>query len=446
MFCLPFHTITADSDSSCIYNSLTREALNYLWLRTPVYEKQGPKWCIASPGGPQRVQTYPGLGSTTRMPFSPDTGKPRTAIRGRANPHGSGSVETPLSKHLLSQRKRKFPRTPATPVAVLVQRQDGAERVIAYASRALSKAEQNYSTTDKECLAVVWALTKFRPYLYGIPFRVVTDHHALCWLANLKDPSGRLARWSLRLQEFDVTIVHKSGRKHNDADCLSRAPVESPPDSTDDDDDARFLGAVTDIDMGALQRDDPELRAVIDHLEGQGSSVPRVLARDLPSFVLRQGVLFKKNFGTSNPPWLLVVPASLREEIFQACHDDPTAGHLGYSRTLARIRDKYYWPRFPKTVHLYTRSCHECQRRKKPPTKPAGLLQPIPAPTTPFQQIGMDLLGPFPTSTQGNRWIIVATDYLTRYAETKALPSGTAVEVAKFLSSPFSFDTAHLKC
>ncbi|KAM7298449.1 hypothetical protein ISCGN_019044 [Ixodes scapularis] len=70
---------------------------------TPVYEKRGPKWCIASPGGPRRVQTYPGLGSTTRMPFSPDTGKPRTVRRGRANPHGSGSVETPLSKHLLSQ-------------------------------------------------------------------------------------------------------------------------------------------------------------------------------------------------------------------------------------------------------------------------------------------------------------------------------------------------------
>ncbi|KAM7282390.1 hypothetical protein ISCGN_002540 [Ixodes scapularis] len=75
----------------------------FLASGTPVYEKRGPKWCIASPGGPRRVQTYPGLGSTTRMPFSPDTGKPRTARRGRANPHGSGSVETPLSKHLLSQ-------------------------------------------------------------------------------------------------------------------------------------------------------------------------------------------------------------------------------------------------------------------------------------------------------------------------------------------------------
>ena len=317
--------------------------------------------------------------------------------------------------------------------AVLVQRQEGTERVIAYASRTLSNAERNYSTTEKECLAVVWAITKFRPYLYGSPFRVVTDHHSLCWLANLKDPSGRLARWSLRLQEYDVTVVYKSGRKHSDADCLSRAPVESATGcAKDDDDDDRFLGAVSANDMAALQRDDPELRALIDHLEGRGGTIPRSFSRVLPTFAIRQGVLYKKNFADGNTTWLLVIPTGLREEIFQACHDDPTSGHLGYSRTLARIREKYYWPKLPKSVHQYTRSCHECQRRKKPPTRPAGLLQPIAPPTAPFQQIGMDLLGPFPPSTQGNRWIIVATDYLTRYAETKALPSGTAVEVAKF--------------
>ncbi|KAM7313144.1 DDE-type integrase/transposase/recombinase [Ixodes scapularis] len=145
------------------------------------------------------------------------------------------------------------------------------------------------------------------------------------------------------------------------------------------------------------------------------------------------GVLNKENFGDNSTPWLLVIPIDLREEIFQACHDDPTSGHLGYSRTLARIREKYYWPKLPKVVHLYTPLFHECQRCKKPQTKPAGLLQPIAPPTAPFQQIGMDLLGTLSAvnvgKPLGNRRHRLSHAV---YAETTALPSGTAVEVARF--------------
>ncbi|KAM7290794.1 DDE-type integrase/transposase/recombinase [Ixodes scapularis] len=158
-----------------------------------------------------------------------------------------------------------------------------------------------------------------------------------------------------------VATASRPASKSAAPSAEAAAPCKSPQRSSPELDD-----------MARRQRDDPELRALIEHLEGRGATVPRVFSRAPPTFVLRQGVLYKENFGDNSTPWLLVIPTDLRAEIFQACHDDPTSGHLGYSRTLARIRERFYWPKLPKTVHFYTRSCHECQRRKKPPTKPAG--------------------------------------------------------------------------
>ena len=88
--------------------------------------------------------------------------------------------------------------------AILLQTQEGGQRTIAFGSRALTSAERNYSATEKECLAVVWALEKWRPYMYieGRHCRVVTDHQALCWLFRKSKQTGRLARWILRLQDF----------------------------------------------------------------------------------------------------------------------------------------------------------------------------------------------------------------------------------------------------
>jgi RNase H-like domain found in reverse transcriptase/Reverse transcriptase (RNA-dependent DNA polymerase)/Aspartyl protease/Zinc knuckle len=100
--------------------------------------------------------------------------------------------------------------------------QKGHERVIAYASRTLAPAEKNYSVTEKECLAVVWAVTYFRQYLHGSHFNLITDHSALKSLFAYKMPQTRLARWIAILQEYTFTTIYKPGKNHSNVDTLSR--------------------------------------------------------------------------------------------------------------------------------------------------------------------------------------------------------------------------------
>ena len=108
--------------------------------------------------------------------------------------------------------------------AVLSQEVGGKERVIAYASRALSKPERNYCVTRRELLAVVVYLKHFRQYLYGSKITVRTDHGALRWLLNFRDPQAQMARWLQVIAEYDIEIVHRAGRSHSNADSLSRRP------------------------------------------------------------------------------------------------------------------------------------------------------------------------------------------------------------------------------
>ena len=97
--------------------------------------------------------------------------------------------------------------------AVLAQKdENGKDFACAYISKGMDPAQQNYTVTEKECLAVVWAIKKFRIYLYK-KFYVVTDHVALAWLISLKDPNGRLPRWACYLQAYDMEIIHRKGQK-----------------------------------------------------------------------------------------------------------------------------------------------------------------------------------------------------------------------------------------
>ena len=155
--------------------------------------------------------------------------------------------------------------------AVLSQVQDGKEHVIAYAARALSKAERNYSTTRKELLALVWGMEHFETYLYGRQFLARTDHSALQWLKNFKSPRGQVARWLERLSDFDFEVEHRPGQSHGNADGLSRLAWESTTLAEQDEDAVLIQSINVELlsreSMKATLKQDPVLSQVVNWLK-----------------------------------------------------------------------------------------------------------------------------------------------------------------------------------
>jgi len=166
--------------------------------------------------------------------------------------------------------------------AILAQHDgNGQERVIAYASYTLSPREQNYSTMEKEALAVVFAVKHFRFYLLGKRFSVITDNNALRWLHSL-EPKGRIARWIMDLQEFEFNIQHRPGKSNQNADALSRLNHSKPTDIVS------HITLSLDTNLLEAQRNDPDISKVI---EAGLSKTPNICMEEQSHFAHLLGIL-----------------------------------------------------------------------------------------------------------------------------------------------------------
>lgn len=316
--------------------------------------------------------------------------------------------------------------------ASLVQTEDGESRPILYASRRLSDAEVKYNTTEKELLAIVWAVGMFRQYLWGKSFDIIVDHHALCWLKQSKDVTGRVARWALKLGEYDYQIKHKSGKLHVVPDCLSRNPHRDITITEEEELNDIPTLTIPLADLAKFQEEDPEIKEIMEAVKFPDKST-NSLARCARSYLIEGGILYRKNVQKKGEEKLLVVPSKIRSEIMFECHDSPiSGGHLGFTKTFTKLKSRYYWPTMLKDIEKYVKSCIDCQTKKTPKLRPAGLLQPIKV-GKPMDRIGIDFLGPFTKTPKGNTYIIVASDYATKWVETKAISGATALEAAQFI-------------
>ncbi|GJY29327.1 reverse transcriptase domain-containing protein [Tanacetum coccineum] len=308
-----------------------------------------------------------------------------------------------------------------------------------YASKTMTEAETNYTTTEKEMLAVVYAFEKFRSYLIMNKSVVYTDHSALKYLFNKKDAKARLLRWVLLLQEFDFKVIDTKGAENYAADHLSR--LENPYENTFDPKEItetfplETLSVLTSKDQSTPWfADFANYHAGKFIKKGMSTQEKNKFFKDVKHYFWDDPFLFKT---CADQIIRRCVDGKEALEILEACHSGPTGGHYGANFTAKKVFDAgFFWPTIYKDAFEFVKSCDACQRQGKISQRdemPQNAIQVCEI----FDVWGIDFMGPFPSS-RGNKYILVAVDYLSKWVEAKALPTNDARVVVKFLKSLFS--------
>jgi hypothetical protein len=309
---------------------------------------------------------------------------------------------------------------------VLSQKQNGKWKPIAFISRTMSPAEVNYEIYDKELLAIMYALDKWRHYLMGAEqqFEVLTDHKNLEYFRKPQKLNGRQARWHLQLQNFDFTLRHIPGTTNSKADILSRLPwyKENMPEQKDVQilKDTAFFKKLTMLEDKQFSGGGAKPISVKNITISPHHLLERIRTCKSREHVVTQRMkdkphLFNEQGGLLYAEGKLYIPPNpkLRQDIMRDMHDAPVAGHPGVFRTDELIRRQYWWPSLLTDVKKYVKGCDACQRNKAIRQKKSAPLHPHDIPQGPWQEISADLIGPLPES-KGSNAILAITDRFSK--------------------------------
>ncbi|PRQ56667.1 putative nucleotidyltransferase, Ribonuclease H [Rosa chinensis] len=291
--------------------------------------------------------------------------------------------------------------------AVLTQQ----KHPIAYLSKTLSPKNQVLSVYDKEMFAILFAIDKWRPYLLGNQFTILTDHQTLKHLLTQRITTPSQHKWLAKLLGYDYKIEYRPGHLNTVPDVLSRKhelcaiqSISSP-----------VFDNIAQIQQACSR--DPDAQTIIS--------------------ALQQGLPTKKNFSMANNQLMyknkIFVPqtSEWRSKILHEFHSSLQAGHSGYLRTLVRLSRSFYWPSMRKDIKSYIAACDQCQRQSYEAINPPGLLQPLPIPEGIWLDISMDFIDGLPNS-QGKNAILVVIDRLSKYGHFIAVTHPyTAAQIAE---------------
>ncbi|CAH2108926.1 unnamed protein product [Euphydryas editha] len=309
---------------------------------------------------------------------------------------------------------------------VLLQKPDSDSplRAVAYFSRQTTQEESFWHSFELETMSVVLSLKKFRIYLIGLEFKVLTDCNALRTTLTKRDLIPKVARWWLILQEFNFSIEYRPGQNMQHVDALSRNPVLPP----DEQEELEILSITTHDWLHSVQMTDPRLKHIKQILHTADEDI-----KDIKNNYVIEGDKLYRRVGTKLK-W--VVPHGARWRVCQLNHDE--TGHFSFEKTIEKINADYWFPKMKRFVKKYVDACINCAYNKEVAGKKTGYLNPIPKCSTIFHTIHMDHLGPFIKSKRGNTYILGIIDGFSKFIFVRAVRNTKSRTTIKVLEEIFA--------
>jgi hypothetical protein len=311
--------------------------------------------------------------------------------------------------------------------SVLTQESDlGETLVVSTASRVLTATEKRYSTCEQELLAVVYALQKFRIYAIGHEITVYSDNKALSFLKRCNLTSGRVTRWIMQLQEYDLTVVHISGADNFFADMLSRNPAGQSKESQDLlRGPKEFLVAKLDLNVDkTLQKElsslsqnqlaDPTLSKIRKELEDDPLKLKE-------RYMIRDHVLHCKD-NSKHPYWRIMLPRQLEYRVINYVHN--LLGHPGTDKCMNQISQSFYLKNLGRKIRKFVAHCDICQRVKHP-NRAYEIEKLSHLPRKPGELMTLDLYGPLPMGRGGVKYLLVCLEVFSRHVTLYPLRTAT---------------------